>query len=278
MIRCCNKADIKSNKVATRGWDKRIVISMREYFESFWIKNISRNNMLLKSEAERRLFEYIKQFQSGDFSAKKEFVELFLYTDNWDCFVWGMRVFMAICNHDDFALLYDFLGECNDKQIEVFLAFVQESLSIQSIPVLLALYEDWEDSYIGGSIARNIREMLGENYNEDYHYSISDLAAVFDSFAKNNNLSLYYYQGQVLFMGNLTKELISTAVYCKSIEKPYFSDQIPSILSNSIGEECPVTYNTEINYETIDKLYKYVNDISALGHERGYKYFYNNRI
>lgn len=253
-------------------------IGMREYFESFWIKDISKNKTSMKNEEERRFLEHIKQFQKGDFSNKKEFVKIFLYTHNWDCYVWGMRVFMAICNHDDFALLYDFLGECNDKQIEVFLAFVQESLSIQAIPVLLALYEDWEDSYIGGSIARNIRDMLGENYNEDYHYSISDLASVFDSFAKNNNLSLYYYQGQVLFLGNLTKELISTAVYCKSIEKSFFSDQIPSILSNSTGEECPIAYNTEINCETINTLYKYVSSISMLEQKKGYKYFYNNRV
>ena len=40
---------------------------------------------------------------------------------------------MAIASHKDFALLEDFFSECEEEELRVFLAYVEESLSLQVI-------------------------------------------------------------------------------------------------------------------------------------------------
>ena len=57
-----------------------------------------------------------------------------------------------------------------------------------------------------------------------------------------------------------------------------YTDQMPSIISNSTGVKCPVSYGVEINDEIINRLFDYVCVVASLSQEKGQKYFYNNKI
>lgn len=254
---------------------KRETVEEIKMTDNFWFDN---TEISFETNEEKVFLNYLIRFQNGDFSAKREFVDFFLNTSDWNIYVQGVRLFMAICSHSDMEMLTAFLNECDEEQLRVFLAYIPEALTVQVIPILLALYEDWEDTYLGQDIARCICGLLGKEYHEEIHYDVNELGDLFISFSKENDLSMYYYKGKIYFAGEITKKIISMATYCRSKSKKFLGDQMPSILSNGTGIECPVHYNTEINDDTITRLYGYVNTIIEKRQLRGKKYFYNHII
>lgn len=249
-----------------------------DIIKQFWFEKIESENFENCDSEEAKMLEYINLFQRGRFETKKEFVDFFINSDCHDIFVIGMRLFMAIASHSDFQLLETFLSDSEEEQVEVFLAYVQDSGSIQTIPYLLALYEDWDETNIGDTIARKILEILGEEYRQEEQYCLEELGNKFISFSREHDLSKYYYWGKELFLGDITKDLIMTAMQCRTSGKKMYTNCEASILSNSVGIKCPVSRDMEITDERIAEIYKYVKVISELPLKKGCKYFYNHLI
>lgn len=248
--------------------------------KNFWFERLNDLNGISTTNQceESELFEYIRQFQNGNFQSRQDFCEYFLSSTDQRVFTLGMRLFMAIASHEDFTLLDGVLGNCSEWQLRVFLAYVKESLSLHAIPYLLALFEDWEETEVGNDIARYICVMLGQKYYEEEEYSVDYLGDLYVSFANKHNMNLFYYEGEEYFAGNLTKMLITIAMDCLKKRKAFYTDQIPSILSNSSGIKCPVSYGAIIDDGKMKELYNYVMTISQMEQKKGEKYFYNYRI
>lgn len=151
-------------------------------------------------------------------------------------------------------------------------------MSLHAIPYLLALFEDWEETYVGKDIARCVCVMLGQRYYDEKEYNVEELGAMFIEFTEKHDLSLFYYKGVEYYAGDLTKTLIEVMMDCCKKGKEFYTDQIPSILSNSSGIKCPVSYGIIINQEKIMETYDYVSIISNIDNEKGKKYFYNHKI
>lgn len=246
---------------------------LEQLMNNFWFENVNEN--LLEGDIEESKFlEYLYQFQQGDFQNKEQFVEFFLNSSE-EVFVLGIRLFMAIASHKDFALLEEFLGECEEDELRVFLAYVEESLSVQVIPYLLALYEEWEETSVGDDIARCICGMLGRKYMDGETYDIEQLGRFFVEFSNGHDLEKFYYNGEEFFAGDLSKLIIRVAMNCQNKKILFYTDQASSILSNSFGFKCPVFYGVEIDDNKISELYEYVNALSTIEQEKGKKYFYN---
>lgn len=222
--------------------------------------------------------QFLSRFKKGNFSNKKKFVDFFSTASDWNIYVLGIRLFMAICSHSDMEMLVSFLSRCSDEQLRVFLAYVPESLTIQAIPFLLALYEDRKGACIRQDIARCIYEILGCKYDEKRSYDINELGDLCISFLQVKDPSKYYFKGKTYFTGDMTKEIISMVIYCRAKSLKFLSDQIPSILSHETGIMCPIRQNTDINSDAISQIYGYVNVIAKQQHIRGSKYFYNHII
>ena len=225
-----------------------------------------------------KLLEYIRQFQEGNFQKKKEFANYFLSSSNWQVFVVGMRLFMAVADHGDFELLQDFMSQWEEEQLRVFLAFVQESLSLHAIPYLLALYEEWDDTGVEKDIARCICGMLGQRYYDEEEYHAEQLGELFVDFTKEHDINQFYYNGKVYFPGDLTKSIMEIVMTCRYKKVPFYTDQLPAILSNSTGIKCPVSYGVMIDDSIIRALFDYIDTISKLQQARGEKYFYRHQI
>ena len=193
-------------------------------------------------------------------------------------FVIGMRLFMAVANHSDYRMLEEFLGQCEEWQLRVFLAYVYDGLSLHAIPYLLSLYEEWEDTGVENDIARCICGMLGQRYYEEENYNIKILGDMFLEFSQSHDLDLYYFNGEEYFAGNLTKTIIGVAMDCRMRKIPFYTDQLPAIISNGSGVACPVSHGTEVNDLKVQELFNYVQYLSTLKHEKGKKYFYNYKI
>ena len=157
--------------------------------KNFWFENVKRDNHCDEEESEEnRIFYYMEQFQRGNFEKKEEFVNYFLSSTEEKVFVIGMRLFMAVANHSDYRMLEEFLGQCEEWQLRVFLAYVYDGLSLHAIPYLLSLYEEWEDTGVENDIARCICGMLGQRYYEEENYNIKILGDMFLEFSQSHDL------------------------------------------------------------------------------------------
>lgn len=225
-----------------------------------------------------KLLDYLRQFKQGDFSKKLEFIDFLTKSDDSIVYNLGIRIFLSIANHEDFSQIQEFLGEWEEEKIRIFLAFVDESLSYQTIPYLLALMGEWEETEIEEKISYTVGYMLGYKDVEWRTCSVDELGESFIKFSKKNDLNKYYYSGEEFFVGDLTKTLISDAFICKSNNKPFYYSQISSILSNSTGILCPISTRTVIDDKKINELMDYVRKLADLKFERGCKYFYGVKI
>lgn len=245
--------------------------------DDFWFKPLDTYEATGEDETDT-ILKFIKAFQQGDFQRKAEFVNFFLNASDERILVIGMRLFMAIASHEDFKLLEEFLSEGEEDELYIFLAFVEEALSLQVIPYLLALYEAWEDTEVGDDIAMHICNMLGAAYHEEETYDIEQLGNLFVEYAKNHDLNQYYYDGELFFTGEITQKIIRIAMQCHRDEEEFYVDEMSSILSNTCGKECPVAYGTEVDDLKITEIMDYVKEISGFECGRGEKYFYRNKI
>lgn len=229
---------------------------------------------------QNKLLDYLKEFKQGDFSRKLQFIDFFTQSSDSKVYNLGIRIFLSIANHEDFSYIQEFLVECNEEEIRIFLAFVEESLSYQSIPYLLALMDEWEETDVGEKVAQVINDMIYDN-DDDVECGINSVVEVenkFIEFSQKKDLNRYYYSGEEFFVGDLTKTLISDAFICKSNNKPFYYSQISSILSNSTGILCPISTRTVIDDKKINELMDYVKKLADLKLERGCKYFYGVKI
>ena len=232
------------------------------------------------STEQNKLLNYLKEFKQGDFSKKLEFFDFFTQSTDSKVYNLGIRIFLYIANHQDFSYIQPFLAECDEKEIRIFLAFVEESLSYQSIPYLLALMDEWEETDVGEEVAQVINDMICDN-DDDVECGIDSMVELgnkFIEFSEKNDLSRYYYSGEEFFVGDLTKTLITDVFICKSQNKPFYYSQISSILSNSTGILCPIANKTVIDDKKIRELMEYVEKVASLNLERGCKYFYGIKI
>lgn len=257
---------------------------VHDLYESFWLKEIQQNDEEYDSDA-YWLIEYLTAFQKGDFSRKGDFVKLFTKSRQREVLSVGMRIFMAVCNHDDFELLMNFFENPDDyDDFRTFLVSVTESMSYQSIPYLLALHDLWADSVIAGEIAFILNGMLhfappDGLYEGKYgEYTTGQIGEAFLAFGENHDLNSYYYDGKEVFLGDFTKRLMEIAIYCKANNEAFYSAEIPSILSNSTGIECPIKPDEFVDEEKIGAILEYIDQLSKGKYQRNRKYFYGYLI
>lgn len=258
--------------------------TVQELYNSFWLKEVQTNDEKYDSD-EYWLIEYLAAFQKGDFSRKDDFVELFTKSGKREVLSVGMRIFMAVCSHSDFELLMDFFEDTGDyDDFRTFLVSVTESLSYQSIPYLLGLHGMWADTPVAGEIAFILNGMLhfappdGLFEGKYDSYTTEQIGEAFRAFCQANDLDSYYYDGREVFLGDLTKQLMGIAVYCKGNDETFYSAEIPSILSNSTGMECPVKPDEVVDEGKIGAILDYVEKLSKGNYEKKCKYFYGHLI
>lgn len=220
---------------------------------------------------------YIAEFKNGNFQNKNDFVKCFLNNDDRNVFIKGFQTFMAVCSHEDFGLLTDFFASCDEDRLQVFLAYVKDSLSLQAVPYLLALLEEWEDTETGIRIHQLIMEMMGQYCDEEIS-DVEECGNAFIDFSKTHDLNKYYFKGQMINYGVMAKELITVAMSCKAANRPFYAAVLTEVLSDSFGIESPIRSRDMITDEKVSQLFEYVKKIAAINPEPGVKYYFGNKI
>lgn len=220
---------------------------------------------------------YYSEFKNGNFQNKKEFAKCFLNNDDKQVFISGCQTFAAICTHEDFELLNDFFASADEEHLQVFLTYVSESLSLQSIPYLLALMEKWGNTEIGIMIHRIIMDMLGKPCDV-VKADVEECGREFAEFSKTHDLQQYYFKGQVINYGEFTKKLILIAMSCKNANQPFFGGEISNLFTISFGVECPVKDGEMVADEKVAQIFAFVKRIADINPKPGTKYYLGKKI
>lgn len=248
-------------------------------FDDIWFGKIGESHLgEYTDSATKQLLKILAELQEGNFEQISELTKISQISQDSDIRRSALRLFLSAASHDDIPLLGNMLDETSEAVVNDFCYFAESSLSPQILPYLLAMFETWEGTDIGEQICQTIGYVINSLPAQDGYCSQDELVNECKQFLNTHDQKKYFYAGSEFFVGTLTKEMISEMMLCKSKSKPYFSNQLPSILSISTGIKCPLQAGIQITDIVVEKVMHYVKALSEKKWIPGRKYFYGNLI
>jgi hypothetical protein len=237
---------------------------------------------ILKAVTETEvLFNLIELYKIGDFTQKPLLIQLMNHTKDEAILNLCIRVFLAVAKHDDFRDSNNlrFLSEGTEETINTFASAAITSLSLDIIPYLLALLEEWDEISDTAIIIKdsidfflNFEEKIGEEAIVD------EIGDFYFKYCNENDTESYYFQQNLAFPGDLAKKLIQRVMIAANNKEPLRMELIPSLLSIYTGEKVPWDYNTIISESNYKDFIDYINGLSIKNWEEGQKYFYGYKL
>ncbi|MNO56253.1 hypothetical protein D3C76_467650 [compost metagenome] len=261
---------------------------MGNIMNSIWFgekstKNISDiKDCILQSDTETKvILNLIELFKIGDFTQKPLLIQLMNQTKDDAVLNLCIRIFFSISTHDDLRNSNNFhlLNEATEETVNTFASAATTSLSLDVIPYLLALLEDWDEISDTSLILRdsidsfiNFEEHLGENV------SVDEIGQYYVNISQEYDVDSYYFNKKLAFPGDLAKRLMERVLIAANNEEPLRMELIPSVLSIWTGVKVPAEYNTVINANNYKDFINYINVLSSKNWEKGQKYFYGHKL
>lgn len=237
---------------------------------------------ILNSITEKEvLFNLIELFKTGDFTQKPLLFQLMNQTRDESVLNLCIRMFLAVGSHDDLRDSNNlrFLSEVTEETVNTFASAATTSLSLDIIPYLLALLEEWAEISDTAIIIRdsidffiNFEEEIGEDA------TIDEVGNFYFNYCEEMDTESYYFQQKLAFPGDLAKKLIERVMIAANNEEPLKMELIPSLLSIWSGEKVPGDYNTVINASNYKEFIGYIDRLSSENWEKGQKYFYGYKL
>ncbi|BBB62099.1 hypothetical protein UNDKW_3826 [Undibacterium sp. KW1] len=235
------------------------------------IKSLSSDN------EEARFFEICRRLKCGDFTARSELERFILSCTNEVVKRLSIRLYCYIARHQDISFLGNLLASCTHEEVFSIVIYAPHTLSLQIVPYLFALLEEYESTSIEENILSSINKICPFEYYGG-RVNIAELGERFAGFAKKMNLENYYYDGAEAFAGNLTKILIETAALARQGKMSFPLTDVPTLLSIWSGEKCPLFYGEQVADSDFESVIKFSKHIASMRWIRGKKYFYGYLI
>ncbi|ANY65225.1 hypothetical protein BBD42_01065 [Paenibacillus sp. BIHB 4019] len=237
---------------------------------------------LLKADTESKVLIFlIEMFKLGDFTQKPLLVQLMNQTNDEAVLNLCIRVYFSICTHDDLndsnSML--FLENASADTIRTFASAATTSLSLDAIPYLLSLLEEWYDI---NDIAVVLRDSIDFfiNYEEDLgeEATVDDIGEYYLNYTQQYEVEKYYFGQKLAFPGDLAKRIFERVMLAINNEDIFKMEFIPSVLSIWTGIKVPAEYDTVINKDNYKNFISYIEGLSTKEWEKGEKYFYGYKI
>ncbi|MGK9181284.1 hypothetical protein KXS12_03405 [Priestia filamentosa] len=198
---------------------------------------------------EEKLISLIPLFKSGDFSLKPVFLHLMNSTENEKLVNLCIHVFCSLCTHEDLqkAENLNFLSRVSEDNAYVFASCARETLSPEVVPYLLALLEEWDDTVVEEVIRDSLDHMMDYSENLDWNATGEEIGSYYMEWMNTLSPTFYYYNGEPVFLGNLTKSLVQRAFAIRGENTPVKMKSVPILLSVWSGKKCPLQYKTVID-------------------------------
>ncbi|WP_231578410.1 Imm47 family immunity protein [Paenibacillus sp. FSL H7-0357] len=273
-------------KEKIKGWWK--MANYTHLMNSSWYGEISNSNIsdikesILRSKTERGIIlQLVELFKLGDFTQKTLLIHLLNHSEDEAALNLCIRIFCSICTHEDLRdsnnLL--FLENATEDVVHTFASAAVTTLSLEVVPYLLALLEDWDEINDTSIIIRDsidafieFEEHLGDGA------TVEEIGQYYLEYINRCNSEKYYYNQEIAFIGNLTKKLIERVMIAANTGQRLEMELVPSLLSIWSGEKVPGDYYTVINADNYKGFINYVEGLSKKNWEKGHKYFYGLKV
>jgi len=235
---------------------------------------------VLDSEVEEkvRVHALCELLKLGEFSVKPQLVEILTRSNNRDIRSFACRLLCSVAEHNDISCFADFLSSADEPDVKTFVIFSADTLSLQTLPYLLGLLEEWQGTELGESIKHSMQLLFPVSERPVAELSLSDFGAAYEGLAGQVSLETYYLYGKPVFPGALTQELISMSATARREKRGLMLTDVPTLLSVWSGMECPVDYATIVDDQAFGLVLDYVKQIAAMSWEMGRKYFYGRSV
>ncbi|PGZ74934.1 hypothetical protein COE49_07730 [Bacillus sp. AFS029637] len=262
------------------------MMDLEHFKKDIWYGEVSNHTIetlksnLRDSATEKESFILINELlKLGDFSVKGLLIELMNSTRDELVLHLCTRLFCSVATHDDLLETNNlkFLSSASEDGVHNFVVSAGETLSYHVVPYLLALLEEWEDTFVEKAIRNELSWMLGIE-DEYYEVSLEEFNEAYSGFIENNDTQEYYYHNRLSFPGDLAKKLVPEVMSSLRDRTTYNVVTIPSVLSIWSGSKCPIQYDTIITNEKNRELMSYIDVLTKKEWKIGKKYFYGHVV
>lgn len=238
---------------------------------------INNNN---KNEDRKKLVKIIDLLKLGVFSENQLLIEMMNESNDDVVINLCLRVFCSISDQSDIGNVENLkmLSDSDEYIVNVFVTYSKQTLSYEVVPYLLALLEEWNDTYVETTIRDSLKDILGYQKSISENASVDEIGEFYLNSKEKINSENYYYKGELAIPGTLTKELLDASALSRKNGERLHEITIPTMLSIWSGIECPVQYHTVVDDEIMRKVIDYVKRLSKMNWERGCKYFYGLKV
>ncbi|MDM5154705.1 Imm47 family immunity protein [Bacillus sp. DX1.1] len=239
-----------------------------------------KNNFTAITSEKDCILSVIEVLKSGDFTIKNILIDLMNTTKNEAVLNLCIRLFCSVSNHDDLLNSNNlkFLSEISDSNADTFASCAPTTLSYDVVPYLLAMLEEWEDTYVEQTIKDSLDTILGYTKYLSEEATVEEIGQFYLEKRDSLDAESYYYSQQFVFPGDLAKKLIEKSFIAAKTNSRLEMGIIPSLLSIWSGVKCPVEYDTVINDNKLKETISYIDKLSKMDWQTGVKYFYANPV
>ncbi len=159
------------------------------------ISDIKKRVLNAKTEKEV-LLNVIELFKAGDFSQKQLLIQLMNHTNDEQILNLCIRIFCSIATHEDIRNSNNltFLALASEYAVDTFSSAAITSLSMEVIPYLLVLLEEWDEITDTSMIIRdsidffiNYQDVIGEEV------SVDEIGEFYLNYIKKCDVEKYYF-------------------------------------------------------------------------------------
>ncbi|WII35822.1 Imm47 family immunity protein [Paenibacillus thiaminolyticus] len=255
---------------------------------SSWYGEISNSNIsdikesILRSKTEQDIIlQLVELFKLGDFTQKTLLIHLLNHSEDEAVLNLCIRIFCSICTHEDLRDSNNlrFLEKATEDAVNTFASAAVTTLSLEVVPYLLTLLEDWDEINDTSTI---IRDSIDAFIDFEEHLgadsSVEEIGQYYLEYINGHDPEKYYYNQKLSFPGELAKKLIERVMIAANNGHALEMELIPSLLSIWSGEKVPGDYYTVINPDNYNGFINYVEGLSKKNWEKGQKYFYGHKV
>ncbi len=210
--------------------------------------------------------------KAGDRDVVRRLADLFS-SKSADVRGYAGDLYAAVCSRRQVLEMKHLLDAARDPE-EISRAMVSIGLSLCPEGVLLVL-----------DYRRNVDSELFDDYVFDVVANllgvevqtigdIDETEAFCRKVLSELNPFAYYYGGRPVFVGDLTKAVVTHATVALREQHPFALAQEPWLLADFSGVSCPVAYGQLVDERIFQEIVAYAKHLGEMSWVRGHKYFY----
>jgi hypothetical protein len=217
----------------------------------------------------------LEQLKRGQFTAVAS-LGRFLLHPSIDVRQYARQLFAHVCSHVAVAALGDTFRSISDfDEFHRTILRVGETLSTNAFEVLQNLNEEFgDDDDSAESILLALRILIDPDAIDRLTPNKEEIRELIAKERRKCAKPEYCYRGQPVFVGNVTKELVTSAMVANREKRPIMLFRQFQILSTFTGTPCPVEHGQAVSDKDVMAVFDYVKTVAKFPWRPGVKYFY----